>query len=479
MARAIDRFMKGRYDARAVILMLFFVSICRMILEVSSLPQITTMNCYARFLVYINFYLVMFFSFTLLLRMVANLPFEKAANPVAVGLLFGVAPPLIDYFIGTEQPRYQYFREFEPLLTADYLPVGESVVLWILIVTAGVFSYYLTRSIWRAAAGGLGAYVIIQLHGFALEWLICSGDAFALRPHVRSVVLSEVNLLVSFVIYAIFRGRPILASIMRFNHALPHFMLALAGAAWAGYGFGNGAVKGVIVLSFFVFLLIQNDYYDQHEDRLADRHESTTLDDVAWSSFFIFCLLFPLAQVNFLMVLLFVICLLTGFLYHHPSVRLKERFCLSYKAEGIWALMAFLVGVSSQSGFSGNDLLAASILVFGGGTLISIPKDWKDLESDRLARIQTYYVVLTNHGRDEYVIHRRIVVCVTLGLLVPPILFFIWRGFSALGLALLVSSLAPAWALLNLKDRKKAVETMLWLLSGYLFVLTLFLKSNI
>lgn len=469
--------MKRGYDARAVVLMLFFVSLCRMILEVSALPQIRVQNCYARLLVYIPFYLVMFFSFTLLLRLTARLPFEKAANPVAVGLLFGAAPPVIDYFIGTEQPRYQYFRQFEPFLTADYLPIGESIVLWMLVLTAAVFTYYLTRSVWRAAAAALGAYVIIQVHGFLLEWLICQRGTFTIQGPIRGVILSEVNLLISLVIYVLFRGRPVLASILRSNHALPHFMLALCGAAWAGQGFGIGAIKGVIVLAFFVFLLMQNDYYDQREDRLAARPEGTTRDDVTWSTFFIFCLVFPLAQVNFMMVLLLVVCLLTGFLYHHPAVRLKERFCLSYKAEGVWALMAFLIGASAQAGFQGQDLLVASLLVFGGGALISIPKDWKDVESDRLARIPTYYVLLTNRGLSEYGVHRGIVFCVTLGLLIPPILVFAWKGFSALGGVLLVSSLVPAWALLSLSNRKRAVETMLWALSGYLLLLALLLRS--
>ena len=68
-----------------------------------------------------------------------------------------------------------------------------------------------------------------------------------------------------------------LASIVRFNHALPHFMLTLAGAAWAGYGFDNGLIKGATVLFFFLLLLVHNDYYDRHEDRLAKRHDALSL----------------------------------------------------------------------------------------------------------------------------------------------------------------------------------------------------------
>jgi len=79
-------------------------------------------------------------------------------------------------------------------------------------------------------------------------------------------------------------------------------------------------------------------------------------------------------------------------------------------------------------------------------------------------------VVFTRSGCDEYVIHRRIVAAVTLGLLVLPIGFILWKGWSALAVALLLSSLAPAAALLWVRDRKAAVEGMLWLVSGYLFL---------
>jgi hypothetical protein len=478
MAKAIDRFMTSAYDARAVVFMILFISISRMTLEAASLSEITIRQCYLKLYFFINWYLVLFFSFTVLLRWVARLPFEKAANPTTVGLLFGVAPPLIDCLVGNEPSGYVFFRSFEPFLTADYQPIGESVVLWLLILATLLFTYYLTRSPARATIGGVGAYLVLQLHGFAFVTLFTGSDLLASDAETRRVLLAEFNLLVAFIIYVFWRGRALLVSIARANHCLPHFMLALGGAAWAGYGPVDGVVKGAIVVSLFLVLLIHNDYYDQQEDRFSGRERLVTLDDVVWSSFFLFALTFPILRVNVLIVLLCAIGFLTGLLYHHPSVRLKERFCLAYKAEGVWAWLAFLIGASSQSGFSGQHLVTASILVFGGGTLISIPKDWKDVEADRAARIPTYYVVFTRSGGDEYVIHRRIVTAVTLGLLVLPIGFILWKGLSALAVALLLSSLAPAAALLWVRDRKAAVEGMLWLVSGYLFLVALGLRAG-
>jgi hypothetical protein len=474
MPKAIDRFMRSSYDARAVVF-----SVARLTLEAAPSAEITSRQLYAKLYFFINWYLVLFFSFAVVLRVAARLPFERAANPATVGLLFGVVPPLIDWMVGNEPPQYVFFRSFEPLLAADYQPIGESVVLWLLILATIGFTYYLTRSPARATIAGVGAYIVLQLHGFALVSLFTGSDRFSADAETRRVLLAEFNLLIAALIYVVWRGRALVASIARVNHCLPHAMLALGGAAWAGYGLRDALVKGAIVVALFLVLLFHNDYYDQQEDRVAGRQRMVTIDDVVWSSFFLFALTFPIVQLNMLIVFLCAIGFLTGLLYHHPSVRLKERFCLAYKAEGVWAWLAFLIGASSPSGFVGKHLVAASLLVFGGGTLISIPKDWKDIDADRAARIPTYYVVFTRHGLDEHVVHRRIVAAVTLGLVVLPIGFIVWKGLSALGFALLLSSLAPGGALLWVKDRKAAVEGMLWLVSGYLLLVAVALGLRI
>jgi len=470
MPKAIDRFMRSAYDARAVVFTLLFISIARLTLEAAPSSEIAIRHLYAKLYFFINWYLVLFFSFTLVLRVAARLPFERAANPTTVGLLFGVVPPLIDCLVGTTPPEYVFFRRFEPFLAAGYQPIGESVVLWLLILATILFTYYLTQSPVRATIGGVGAYIVLQLHGFVYVSLFTGRDLLSSDAETRRVILAEFNLLVAVVIYVCWRGRALLASLARVNHCLPHVMLALGGAAWAGYGLRDASVKGAIVVALFLVLLIHNDYYDQQEDRFSGRERLVTLDDVVWSSFFLFALTFPIIKVNLLIVLLCAIGFLTGLLYHHPAVRLKERFCLAYKAEGVWAWIAFLIGASSPSGFRGQHLVAASLLVFGGGTLLSIPKDWKDVEADRAARIPTYYVVFSRNGCDDYVIHRRIVAGVTLALLVLPIGWIAWQGLSVLAVALLLSGLAPAAALVWVRDRKAAVERMLWLVSAYLFL---------
>jgi len=226
--------MRSSYDARAVVFVILFISFARMTLEAASFSEVTLRQSYGKLYFFIDWYLVLFFSFTVLLRLVARLPFERAANPTTVGLLFGVVPPLIDCLVGNEPPQYGFFRRFEPFLTAAYQPIGESVVLWLLIVATILFTFYLTRSPARASIGGVGAYIVLQLHGFAFVSLFTGSDLLASDAETRRVLLAEFNLLVAVIIYVFWRGRALLASIARLNHCLPHFMLALGGAAWAG-----------------------------------------------------------------------------------------------------------------------------------------------------------------------------------------------------------------------------------------------------
>ena len=155
-------------------------------------------------------------------------------------------------------------------------------------------------------------------------------------------------------------------------------------------------------------------------------------------------------------------------------VRQKERFCLSYKCEGITALLAFLAGTIDKTGFPKDvSLFIPSLLVLGGGTLVSIPKDWKDVESDREAGIPSYYVVLTRKGRSEMTIHRWIVGIVTFCLLVPPISFIVDAGAHWSFFLLGILGFAPGSILLLLKNRKWAVANYLWMLALYLLALYL------
>ena len=162
----------------------------------------------------------------------------------------------------------------------------------------------------------------------------------------------------------------------------------------------------------------------------------------------------------------------TGLLYHHPAVRLKERFCLSYKLEGVSGLLAFLAGAVAREGFPKDcSLLIPGLLVFLGATVLSIPKDWKDVEADAGAGIPTYYVVLGRAGRSQKTVHCWLAAFVTICLLVPPLAFLVADGASWVYFVLSGISIAPGAALVLIESKRLAVTAYLALLAAYIFLL--------
>ena len=152
--------------------------------------------------------------------------------------------------------------------------------------------------------------------------------------------------------------------------------------------------------------------------------------------------------------------------------RLNEYFFTTRKFEGITALLAFLAGTIDKTGFPKDiSLFIPGLLVLGGGTLVSIPKDWKDVESDRQAGIPSYYVVLIRKSRSELTIHRWIVAIVTVCLLVPPVSFLVDAGAHWSFFLPCAVGLMPGTTLLLAKNRKWAVAYYLGTLAVYMFVL--------
>jgi hypothetical protein len=276
----------------------------------------------------------------------------------------------------------------------------------------------------------------------------------------------------SFVCYMGLRFKSLWKSLTRIVHALPHALLVLCGAAWVQRPLGSAVGNMGLILVVTLFLLIQNDYYDRKEDDLAGREGKVGHQDVVWTNFFMVLLFLWVFQVYPVLALILALFFIVGMLYHHPAVRLKERFCLSYKCEGITALLAFLAGTIDKTGFPKDvSLFIPGLLVLGGGTLVSIPKDWKDVDSDRQAGIPSYYVVLTRKGRSELTIHRWIVAIITVCLLIPPVSFLVDAGAHWSYILLASLAFAPGVALLLAKNRKLSVASYLGLLAVYMFLL--------
>jgi len=465
----VNRFLEKPAHPFAPVLAILFVSGFRLLIELGLYKSnLDMIGLFRGFLITISFYLVIYFLFAAILSVSLSRPLDKVAKIASIGLLFGLLPPLLDLFAGSPAYlRYTYFRHLSWSLFSSSQPLGESLTLWLVILATGMFVAFNAKSILRGLAALSFTYAV---------FLICSG-VFLLVSRLTSRVALWINvawLAVAFVSYLFLRRRALLRSFSRLHHAIPHSMLAACGAGWVGVSLAD-AISAVIIVFFVVFLLIiQNDYYDRLDDRQAGEKTGPNFGDVVWSNFFGFVCGLWLFQAKPLLGLIMFLFFVVGLLYQHPAVRLKTRFCLSYKAEGVAGLLAFLGGAAGGGGFSSEaSLLVPGLLVLGGATLVSIPKDYKDGEADRRAGIPTYYVVLTGRGKSERKVHLWISTCVTVCLLVPPMVCLALGGPVWAGMAMTALALAAWVALVMVKNRRRAVGIMLGLVGAYLLVLTL------
>jgi hypothetical protein len=445
------------------VLALLFVSLGRVVLERALYGYSAPISPHMVLQTF-GFYLFMFSAFATLLRIALGRRFTQVTDLLSIGLLLGLLPPLLQLVLGDDEIRMRYFSSLTFTLFAEDQALGESLVIWSLIAGSGLYVRAVTRSWVKAAGVWLGAYGIV----LGLSWLVIEikaqamasgGDAETLNMHL---VGAQLGLSCAF--YVINRWRQIAGSVRRLSHAVPHVALAFGGAAWVGKSPEPAMTSATIVLLTFLVLLIHNDCYDRVEDQLAGRPSGTTRVDVVWTTVLLLTGLFTLAQAAPLPAMLLLLVLLVGAIYHHPDTRLKSRAGLSYQAEGAWALLAFAVGAADPYRFPEDaGLLVPSLLVFGGGILLSIPKDWKDIASDRSAGIATCYVVLTARGLAEEVVHKYVTAAVVLGMLVVPALLLIVRGISLITPALVLLAVATGFTLLRTANRRAAVERVMWL----------------
>jgi 4-hydroxybenzoate polyprenyltransferase len=461
----------GRASAAAPIIAILGATIFRMILE-GGMYSRWSIDFYPRIAAQqLTFYTFMFVSFAVILKYGLKRPFERVTNVASVGLVFSVMPPVLHaYFFEADERLTVYFKSFTWTLFERDQAAAESVVLWALIASTGLFVALMRRSLLRGLLATAAAYGVIQLLSLGvLEALQVQDMAnsnlffgFAIGTGEHFILwVSFAQALAAFLLYTAMKWRTLWPSFKRLNHAFPHVALIVCGAAWVG-GLGwHLLFYGALTLLTFFALLVQNDYFDRKEDKLAGRSSSVSRDEVLWVTFFVTTLCVAWFFVFPWMVMLLVAILILGVLYHHPSVRLKTRFCLSYMVEGGWAALAFAIGTAGNEGpVYDAQLSGITSWIFWGGALLSMIKDWKDFEADQAAGIWTMYVTLTKKWSLERV-HHFIVASITLGL----VGFAVYNGThgGVVGAAVTIAAAAFfIWVALNWRDRGQTVEASMY-----------------
>jgi len=474
----LDRFLSRPYDARTAVLTILFVSLGRMLLEVGIFQgQLNAeLDLVSMGAVHLTFYTYCFLAFSLVLKVTLARPFANVANAVCVGLLFAFVAPVIDLFAYPHQVRsYRFEQSLSWTLFDGQVAWSESLSVWLAIAATGAFVLVMRRSVLWALAASVGAYAAGQLYHLSqLSFTRLASTCPALTEdwqHVPRAYLQEYLLPTALALglYFLLRRRALTPALLRLNHALPAGALCLCGAAWVGRPLSVGLVKAALMVLLAFLLLVQNGYFDRREDRLGGRAASSSDQDVVWSYHFALLAALHLGAFGYPTVAMAALFAIAGLLYHHPAFRLKEVFCLSYKVEGVWVMLAFLVGVTGGGpGIVGQGVALPALLLLGGGALVAVPKDYKDIASDREAGIPTYYVLLTRRGMTEAAAHRLVVALQAAALMTVPVLLGLrygWEPWLALPAAL---ALTPGALLLGIPDRGRAVEASMYGLVAYL-----------
>lgn len=395
---------------------------------------------------------------------------RRVLGPVALGLGVGVLPPVVDLFLdGPPHAKYLYFREFHWDFAAPYELPGETVCLWVSVVLAGAYVAWTSRSWWRPLLALAGTWAAMQFLLYFWQVPIAWGVDLGDLP-TRLLAFNLVAAVLAATAVAWWHRDTLGPSLARVNHALPFGMLAAAGARAAGQGWAAAAAKAIVMVLAFLAVIVVNDHVDRDQDAAAGgpARPATAGDAVlAWA---LQALLLACVAADFQQGLGPLVAFLAAWAaYHLPALRWKRWMMVAYNTEGLGAATSFLFGVAAWQKYPQDPWLATvAVLLIGGGAVVSVLKDDKDVEADRAAGVQTLYTVLTGRGVALRTARIGVGVAATACTLVPPIWLLGWGGADpvAAGVALGLAA-APAACLAAFRDRTRAVESALWALSLY------------
>jgi len=471
---------KRSYHFYTIVIFALFVGVIRSLEEV-----LLAHRLYLDLHVYNNcaFYFLMIWAFTFIVSLLAPIEWRKAVYAVLIGVFLGIFPPLIDVFVyGVGRFRYSYFLgfpNFKQLLFFDPTigyPAGETIILWSSIGFTGYYVYLKTASWFKSFAGLVLAYLFLLNSG----WIIPSlSEILARFFNLPSMILiSLLQLVLALTLYLALNYRVAYRLLARSIHCLPFVLLTMIGAAL------SGGIKPIsYFMSFLVFLagittLAQNDFFDKKEDELAGRTAYIDRQDVIFCNAILIAIIMVLNATGGYIHLPLLLLFICGVLYNYDFYRAKRFFPGNYKIEGIWGLGSFLAGVMSQSppNFS-KEILIFSFLVFGGWSLVSTFKDYKDIEADRAVGNQTGYIILMKMGLNLRQAHYLVMTVITACFFVPAV----WMFFQSIPRMLVIVPLFIAIGGLLLQFNKppsrSVVRNILLVTCAYLFIILILLGN--
>lgn len=429
------------------------------------------------------FYMVLQMCIVALFAIVTGHEYKKFVGVVSVGLMAAWLPPFLDgglLLAGLRQRHHLYFffKEFSWNLCSERMLIGESIVLWMSLILLMVYLGWYSRSVIRAFLGGLLYYALIHILGhlwFVLVLAIVGTESRETIKHMDWIGLALV-----WLVYFIFNFKTMFPSVCRIGHALPWGLLAAIGARLSGYDWWSVVLHGMVFTAVVQLTIFLNDYFDSSMDAACGgKARPVTKNDAIFMSFIMAMLalhVFWIFPDRFYLIATFIAI---SSAYHLPGVRLKRFLGVSYLMEGTTAALAFMygIGLAGLEGVSFRAILFTG-MVFVGFLIGSIMKDYKDIDQDRTAGVNTLYTRLAGSTFNPGRIHVVISSLLTVALAIPAVYLFI-AGESAGKLVLLgVLALVPQVCLLAIGSKRAAVQSAIWGVNAYLGVLVFILPSE-
>jgi hypothetical protein len=442
----------------------------------------------------VAFYLHVAYLFGLLAARAARKPLELVLGVVLIGVFVGVLPPVIDLLLfGLDAGRYTYvaggLKSWKwSLIDPAHFSLGESIVLWSVVLLLTIYVAEVTRSLARTLSAAVGSYAVVTFISMGPSSLV---EAVApLSGGITSAqqlgLLSVVQLLVAQAAYLGARGDLFRRVLVRMPHALPFVALVFLGSSIAALyspepiatstRFLITSLLALLIAQLCVTALVHNDAFDVAEDR-GRKTADVSRDDAYFFTAMALLTIFAALAVSALVAAPLAIFLTVSIVYSFPFYRGKRFFPTNYKIEGAWAWSAFVLGASVSPLVvhrlkPSAAFLMASFLVFGGFSVFNAFKDYKDIRADRRAGNQTLYVLALRRGVRLRRLHRGLAGAFLVALVIPPALLLTTGGASLLMAAIPCLTLPFAAGAVYGPPRGSSVRAFLWSVTLYLVALT-------
>lgn len=431
---------------------------------------------------YAFYYIVVGFSFYMILRYIAGISPRYSLNSARLGLLVGFLPPLIDLVYASVVNRpiqnysyylYEDFRFFPAFFYAPQhgFPLGESVAVWLIILMTLVLTVRETRNPARIAGAAVAGYAVFLFFLILLPKGIA--DFFTTNPPALNLDLkmrlSGRNLTTQYhvyfhfaiiILYLFFANRYFRAAARkRFLHYLPFGAISAAPFVFTTNFSIVALCVPLLVMLNFLFACMQNDLYDSGllgKGKLA-ANPAGSAQQADVIKFFMILLLLLIAYLYGLGNLLFfpqLIFLLMTILYNLPETRMRFYLLGGQKIEGGWGVCALWSALVcfKMNPFQISTLLFTMVVFFGWAYISSI-KDLKDLLNDNHAGRSTIFSFLRNRFRtlSHAVVFYKLQVAI---LLLLPLFYIVARKPIFNSILFFICAILPIWFVLHFARRR-------------------------